>query len=763
MSQLGPGRERLRIAALGFSILFDPVDATTDLVFVHGLQGHPERTWTYAPGNSHVKKRRPFFRRKDKEEVPSSSEAPVYWPYDLLAKHPDLSKTRIMAYGYDSLVTKFFDANNKQNISEHGNDLMVALEQERKSDAASIRPLIFVAHSLGGILVKVALDNSSRAPQQKFQRLFESTRGVVFLGTPHGGSDVAGLATTVSNLAKLALQDSNQRVLKGLSPGNEMLRHYGKVFLQLIHRGNFGVHTFYETKAMTGVYGITGMVVPRESARIGDVLHEVERGLNANHHEICKFSGPEDEKYRAVSGAIVDYIKDAAKLPVAPALPRPLSPALSTVDSEMTLTQREKSNRKEQEVGQGQTLLVPPMYGASYGKRISPQAEIGLRHDNPGLFLNDLDNALDDYLYALKISESHWEEKEYSTPLPPIDGAQDNSDWFFDSPEFREWESNDSISLLWLGGKSSQENTRVVGCLLQRTLESKASLFHYTHNPAARNEKLSPGAEILETVRELIRQIVEEECDRMLFAMNHYPRSKLTKSAPYSVSTQDWELRHLMTVLVYCLVAVPHQPTYLLVDGFNLSDANVNRFLGQLVRLLDDGREDHTNVILKVLFTSGPRSVPRPLSESDKRLASIPYIDKDKELQDCLQSLYSTNFDARPGTILDADDFTFDWLWEDDTFRHWQTAEKSSLLLIQGKAGSGKSTLAKRILKGIPRPTPSLREDDTENTDISEEHLQGANDHTTSQVRTCETAGQTAHPTSSCSRGEEPGGHQPHG
>lgn len=57
----------------------------------------------------------------------------MYWPYDLLAKHPDLSQTRIMTYGYDSLVTKFFDANNKQNISMHGNDLMVALEQERKS------------------------------------------------------------------------------------------------------------------------------------------------------------------------------------------------------------------------------------------------------------------------------------------------------------------------------------------------------------------------------------------------------------------------------------------------------------------------------------------------------------------------------------------------------------------------------------------------------------------------------------------------------
>lgn len=80
---------------------------------------------------------------------------------------------------------------------------------------------------------------------------------------------------------------------------------------------------------------------------------------------------------------------------------------------------------------------------------------------------------------------------------------------------------------------------------------------------------------------------------------------------------------------------------------------------------------------------------------------------------DCLKSLYSVDFDARPSTILDAEDFTFDWLWEDDTFRQWQTAEVSRLLLIQGKAGSGKSTLAKRILKGIPLPRPRRIDSDT--------------------------------------------------
>lgn len=52
-------------------------------------------------------------------------------------------------------------------------------------------------------------------------------------------------------------------------------------------------------------------MVPYESAKVGDIKREVIRGLNANHHEVCKFSSVEDEGYRAVSGAIIDYILEA--------------------------------------------------------------------------------------------------------------------------------------------------------------------------------------------------------------------------------------------------------------------------------------------------------------------------------------------------------------------------------------------------------------------------------------------------------------------
>jgi hypothetical protein len=103
----------------------------TSIVFVHGLQGHPEKTWTYF--SPPVEKKRWLFGKR-KDVKPQESQDMVFWPFDLLSKHPGLASARILTWGYDSQVSKFFNANNQQNISRHGNNLMVALQQERKDN-----------------------------------------------------------------------------------------------------------------------------------------------------------------------------------------------------------------------------------------------------------------------------------------------------------------------------------------------------------------------------------------------------------------------------------------------------------------------------------------------------------------------------------------------------------------------------------------------------------------------------------------------------
>ncbi|KAI4867910.1 hypothetical protein F4820DRAFT_445495 [Hypoxylon rubiginosum] len=216
-----------------------------------------------------------------------------------------------MTWGYDTkVIGDFFGTSDRQNISQHGNNLMVSLQQERKANPH--RPLVFVAHSLGGIILKVALDNSKRSTHQpQYLTIYTSTKGIIFLGTPHGGSGGADWGLIASKIVKCALQSPSERVLRSLIPNSELLENLRKTFSQMLEDGHFRIHSFYETRPILGMYGLDSLVVPFESSQVGHARKEVILGLPGNHSEICKFSGPSDPAYKAVFGALQDYVREA--------------------------------------------------------------------------------------------------------------------------------------------------------------------------------------------------------------------------------------------------------------------------------------------------------------------------------------------------------------------------------------------------------------------------------------------------------------------
>jgi hypothetical protein len=104
------------------------------------------------------------------------------------------------------------------SISHVSDNLLEDLTTARRDNES--RPLLFVGHSLGGIVIKDTLIRSSQyqntGGNARLGSIYQSTVGIVFFGTPHHGSFEAPLERIVTNI----LQDSNpaKRIVRPVNP-----------------------------------------------------------------------------------------------------------------------------------------------------------------------------------------------------------------------------------------------------------------------------------------------------------------------------------------------------------------------------------------------------------------------------------------------------------------------------------------------------------------------------------------------------------------
>jgi hypothetical protein len=261
------------VKELGFTTLYDPADERTatdaDVVFVHGLQGHPWRTWRY---KGDVERRvslpkskgptsRSIFNKSGSEAWERRTEfGRVFWPVDFLPR--DHRHVRILTYGYDSKVTKWFGgATNQMNLEEHANSFLNSLEAERRICRG--RPLIFVVHSLGGLVVKQAVCQSRTEEHHTHTRdVFDSLHAIVFFGTPHHGSKDSSWGLLLRDIANAALFDTNDSILRDLDPntGAAKLELLSSSFAQVLKEKDIRITTFQESRGKAGIKVLRGKV-----------------------------------------------------------------------------------------------------------------------------------------------------------------------------------------------------------------------------------------------------------------------------------------------------------------------------------------------------------------------------------------------------------------------------------------------------------------------------------------------------------------------
>jgi len=162
------------------------------------------------------------------------------------------------------------------------------------------RPVVFAAHSMGGLLVKEMLARSLEEGEGgRHAALAAATRGVVFYGTPHFGSSLAAAAWRLRPYVPgAALAPAVARLTPGphLVELNERLR-------QLHDRAGLEVVAFSEGQP-TALAGFIPklLVVPFESAYPGFGQIHVLR--DHDHIEVCKPASRADLTYRLLLGMV---------------------------------------------------------------------------------------------------------------------------------------------------------------------------------------------------------------------------------------------------------------------------------------------------------------------------------------------------------------------------------------------------------------------------------------------------------------------------
>ena len=269
----------------GIKVWHDCPDATLDICFVHGLTGDRDTTWTVREGAA-------------------------AWPPNLLPTY--LPKARLLTFGYDAYVVRKKTVASGNRLRNHATNLLTDLANERALPDASQRKIIFVAHSLGGLVCKEAILQSRNNPEKHLRDIFDSVIGIAFMGTPHRGAWMADWSKIPAHALGL-IKSTNKSILAILESNNQLLDSIQDMFWSTVReRRESGkqleVTCFFEELPFPGV----GKVVS-ESSATQDGYTAVS--IHANHSDMVKFGSEKETGFKRLLGDLIRWEKQVPPVP----------------------------------------------------------------------------------------------------------------------------------------------------------------------------------------------------------------------------------------------------------------------------------------------------------------------------------------------------------------------------------------------------------------------------------------------------------------
>ena len=264
---------------LGFTplntVTCDSEDNTIDCVLVAGPGSHPFDSW------------------KD-------SDSQYMWVVDDDEAHPP--HVRAFLYGHD---TSLFRHKSFQNIGDVGKRLAISIRDIRPNPSiggtAEPRPTVFIAHSLGGLVVKEAVCHMAREEPSAVQAI----RSFIFFGVPHHGLLVGPWLRSIK-------KQPNKQLVEDLRSGSQYLQRLDQDFHKAPMLRRLKVVSIYEIvyhnireEGEDGAITRSALdeVLVRPTSALGDWPDSVSHfrfAMIRSHEDLPKFRGRFDEDYLAL-------------------------------------------------------------------------------------------------------------------------------------------------------------------------------------------------------------------------------------------------------------------------------------------------------------------------------------------------------------------------------------------------------------------------------------------------------------------------------
>lgn len=189
------------------------------------------------------------------------------------------------------------------------NALINHLKLMRNSDP--MRPLLFVGHSLGGIVIKQVINDLVTGTKQQDPNYVTPITGCLFLAVPHKGTGNADdLERFLRKLKKVLLpgMGPNHKFVEDLRRKSLKMASVSDRFVQVLNTNSIGIISCYEQQPYNKA---KGPIVSKESATLDYGRPHTLWPVNANHSGIAAFGSVSQHPFVEIASELADYAQKA--------------------------------------------------------------------------------------------------------------------------------------------------------------------------------------------------------------------------------------------------------------------------------------------------------------------------------------------------------------------------------------------------------------------------------------------------------------------